>query len=180
MVPSAASCGTRQVAYQMFERWDGSGYPRGRAGVQIHPLACVAAVADVYVALSSPRPHRPPFTPYAAIEQLIADTRRGLFDPRAIRGLLQVVCLFPLGTYVELNDGTIGCVVRNNSEAYDRPVLELLCDAQMRPQSGETLNLQDYPQLRVDRVLAPAEIADIIQASQRHSAAVPTDLTAAI
>ncbi|WP_166830984.1 HD-GYP domain-containing protein [Thalassoroseus pseudoceratinae] len=167
----------RQVAYQMFERWDGSGYPRARAGSQIHPLACVAAVADVYVALSSPRPHRPAFTPYRAIEQLIADTRRGLFDPRAIRGLLQVVCLFPLGTYVELNDGSIGCVVRNNSEAYDRPVLELLCDPLLRPTSGQTLNLEEQTHLRVERVLSQVEIADIIQASE-VSAKTPSAMSA--
>lgn len=163
----------RQVAYQMFERWDGSGYPRGRAGAQIHPLACVAAVADVYVALSSPRPHRPPFTPYRAIEQLIADTRKGLFDPTAIRGLLKVVCLFPLGTYVELNDGTIGCVTRNNLDNYDRPVLELICDGERRSKTGESLDLAEQLQLNVVRVLEAIEVADIIQACKTTLPATP-------
>ncbi len=96
--------GARQVAYQMFERWDGSGYPRGRVGMQIHPLSRIAAVADAYVALTSGRPHRPPFSPYRAIELLLHDTRKGCFDPQAVRGLLQTVCLYPVGSWVRLSD----------------------------------------------------------------------------
>ncbi|OYW24586.1 MAG: hypothetical protein B7Z55_01740, partial [Planctomycetales bacterium 12-60-4] len=46
-VPHAA----RHIVYQMHERMNGSGYPRGRSGPQIHPLARVAAVADTYLAL---------------------------------------------------------------------------------------------------------------------------------
>src|SRR5581483_8183801 len=46
---------SRMVAYQMHERCDGSGYPRGRTGKQIHELAKVSAVADVFLALCSTR-----------------------------------------------------------------------------------------------------------------------------
>src|SRR5690606_19282461 len=56
------------VAYQMHERPDGSGYPRQRKNEQIHFLSRVASVADVYVALVSPRPYRPGILPHAALQ----------------------------------------------------------------------------------------------------------------
>jgi HD-GYP domain-containing protein (c-di-GMP phosphodiesterase class II) len=117
--------GARQVAYQMFERWDGSGYPRGRVGTQIHPLSRIACVADAYVALTSGRPHRPPFSPYRAIEIILQDTRKGLFDPQAVRGLLQTVCLYPVGSRVRLSDNSRATVLRTNAEAYDRPLVQI-------------------------------------------------------
>ncbi len=40
------------------ERWDGSGYPDGLAGTDIHPLARILAVADVFDAMVSDRPYR--------------------------------------------------------------------------------------------------------------------------
>jgi HD-GYP domain-containing protein (c-di-GMP phosphodiesterase class II) len=44
------------------ERWDGQGYPRGIAGEQIPLLARLFAVVDAWDALTSARPHRPPWS----------------------------------------------------------------------------------------------------------------------
>src|SRR5258708_23848781 len=41
------------------ERWDGTGYPTGRAGQDIPIEARVLAVADAYDAMTSTRPYRP-------------------------------------------------------------------------------------------------------------------------
>jgi response regulator RpfG family c-di-GMP phosphodiesterase len=43
------------IAHQHHEKWDGSGYPQGLAGEQIHPYARIVAVADVFDALSHER-----------------------------------------------------------------------------------------------------------------------------
>ncbi|MCH7688115.1 MAG: hypothetical protein IH899_15785 [Planctomycetes bacterium] len=48
----------RMVIYQMHERCNGSGYPRGTTADRIHPSAKIGAVADAYVALVSERPHQ--------------------------------------------------------------------------------------------------------------------------
>ncbi|QDT39633.1 Cyclic di-GMP phosphodiesterase response regulator RpfG [Stratiformator vulcanicus] len=112
------------IAYQIHERCDGSGYPRGRDATQIHFLSKVAAVADVYVALASPRPHRPAMLPYKAVEKILQDTRAGLFDPSAVRALLRTVSLFPLGSYVKLSDGREARVLRSNGEAFNSPTVE--------------------------------------------------------
>ena len=117
--------GARMVAYQMHERCNGSGYPRGRTKAQIHPLARIAAVADSFSALVCARPHRPGMQPYFAMEKLVKDVSRGLFDPQAVRGLLQAVSLFPVGSYVEMSNGYVGRVIRANAHDYMRPVVEV-------------------------------------------------------
>lgn len=116
---------SRLVAFQMHERCDGSGYPRRRKGEQIHPLSKIAAVADVFTAMTSPRPHRAAIIPYEALEYLLRGGQNGLFDRGAVRGLLRTVSLFPIGSYVELNDGRVGRVMRSNGDAYTRPIVEV-------------------------------------------------------
>ena len=116
---------SRIVAYQMHERCNGEGYPRGRTSRHIHDLAKVAAVADVFVALVSARPHRPAMLPYYAVKHLLEGVAAGLFSAAAVRALLRTVSLFPLGSRVALSDGRVGTVIRSSEQRYDRPVLEL-------------------------------------------------------
>jgi HD-GYP domain-containing protein (c-di-GMP phosphodiesterase class II) len=145
--------GARMVAYQMHERCDGSGYPRGRSGDQIHELAKVAAVADTYVALVSPRPHRRGLLPYFSIEKILHGVREGLFDARVVRGLLRSVSLFPIGSYVAVSDERVGRVIRRGGEQYDRPVVELWSRRKLDgPPTLVDLALE--PELRVVRPLA--------------------------
>ncbi|MCH8840613.1 MAG: HD domain-containing protein [Planctomycetes bacterium] len=95
---------SRMVAYQIHERCNGSGYPRNRQASMIHQAAKVAAVADVYVALVSPRRHRPALMPYYAVEHLIYGVKNGQFDSSVVRALLRTVSLFPIGSYLKLAD----------------------------------------------------------------------------
>lgn len=116
--------GVRMVVYQMHERCDGTGYPRGCRGDHIHPLAKIAAVADSYIALVSKRPHRPAMLPYHAMTKMLKDVAAGLFDSAAVRGLLQTISLFPIGSFAELSNGQLAKVIRTNGPAYDRPIVE--------------------------------------------------------
>jgi HD-GYP domain-containing protein (c-di-GMP phosphodiesterase class II) len=115
----------RLIACQMHERGDGSGYPIGTLLDGMHPGARVAAVADVYVALTSHRPHRTPFTPHKAMEKLLHGARLNLFDPGSVRGLLETLSLFPLGSRVELSDGTRARAWRASGSSYSHPLLLL-------------------------------------------------------
>lgn len=83
----------RQVAIiirQHHERLDGSGYPLGiRADQQIAP-ARVLAVADVFDALTSPRPYRSPLSREEAL-QFIARDRARLYDASVVDALTGLV-----------------------------------------------------------------------------------------
>ena len=116
--------GIRMIVYQMHERCDGSGYPRGWKGDRIHFLAKIAAVADTYIALVSSRPHRRAMLPYSAVKQILEDVNQGMFDPQVARALLHTISLFPLGSFVHLNDNRVGKVMRVNGAIYDRPIVE--------------------------------------------------------
>lgn len=142
----------RLVATQIHERFNGRGYPARVSGARFHPLARVAAVADCYTAMVSPRLYRPPHTPYRAVELLLRDTQAGQFDPACVRALLQVVSLVPLGSFVELNDGRVARVVRSNAGDYTRPVVEILTSPEATD-SQELLDLQLNPELGIARIL---------------------------
>jgi putative nucleotidyltransferase with HDIG domain len=71
-----------EVVAQHHERMDGSGYPRGLAGDEIHEYARILAVADVVEAMSSHRPYRPSLGLDAAMDEVRHSTH--LYDPRVI------------------------------------------------------------------------------------------------
>jgi putative nucleotidyltransferase with HDIG domain len=71
------------------ERWDGNGYPTGKAGEEIPVEARVLAVADAFDAMTSDRPYRRALTRRQALAEVerCAGTQ---FDPRIARVFLEV------------------------------------------------------------------------------------------
>jgi len=67
------------------ERWDGSGYPDGLKGTEIPLLARVLQVADIYDALTNPRPYKKALTAAEALELMQQETARGWRDPELMR-----------------------------------------------------------------------------------------------
>jgi len=58
------------IASLHHERLDGSGYPKGLQGRQINELGRIAAIADVFAALTDRRPHRPPIDVPSALNKM--------------------------------------------------------------------------------------------------------------
>jgi HD-GYP domain-containing protein (c-di-GMP phosphodiesterase class II) len=115
------------------ERLDGSGYPAGLTGMAIAPGARLLAVADVYAALAAPRPYRPAADPRTALTDTLMEAERGSLDRAAAERLL-LLAFYPVGTVVELSDGSVARVVavhppRADVHAPARPVVQRLVDA---------------------------------------------------
>lgn len=70
------------------ERLDASGYHRGLAGNALPLPARILAAADVYVALTQERPHRPRLEAGAAAEELRAEARHGRLDADVVECVL--------------------------------------------------------------------------------------------
>jgi len=80
----------RALPYVLFhhERWDGSGYPTRRAGVEIPLEGRILAVADAFDAMTSPRPYRATLTIELALEE-VARCSGSQFDPGVAEAFLQ-------------------------------------------------------------------------------------------
>jgi putative nucleotidyltransferase with HDIG domain len=72
------------------ERLDGSGYPHGSREDGVTIVARIAAVADVYDAVTSERPYRGPMAPEEALARLRSEAGR-LFDPEVVEALAAVL-----------------------------------------------------------------------------------------
>ncbi|HYO61945.1 MAG TPA: HD domain-containing phosphohydrolase, partial [Actinomycetota bacterium] len=68
------------VAASHHERWDGSGYPRGLAGESIPVEGRIAAIADVFDALTHTRPYRRAF-PLGHVLDMMRKESGKHFDP---------------------------------------------------------------------------------------------------
>jgi cyclic di-GMP phosphodiesterase len=75
------------IARTHHERWDGSGYPRGLAGGEIPLEGRIAAVADVFDALTSDRVYRSAL-PGASAIGMMQDKRASHFDPEPLDAFL--------------------------------------------------------------------------------------------
>ena len=84
---------------------------------------------------------------------ILLDTKNGLFDPEVVRGLLQTVSLFPIGSYVRLNDGRTGKVIRASDQFYDRPIIEVVKSGDPSHQSG-VVNLAAQDEVKITGALA--------------------------
>lgn len=81
------------VAYEHHEKWDGSGYPRGLAGEDIHIYGRITAVADVFDALGSDRVYKKAW-PLEKILNLLKDGRGKHFEPKLVDLFLENIALF--------------------------------------------------------------------------------------
>jgi CHASE2 domain-containing sensor protein len=78
------------IALTHHERWDGSGYPAGTAGIDIPLEGRICAVCDVFDALLSPRCYKPAW----ALDDVLGELERQRgkqFDPELVDAFLTLV-----------------------------------------------------------------------------------------
>ena len=114
----------RLAATQVHENPDGSGYPRGLQHEEIHPYATLLHAADAYITLTAEMRGRQAFLSYDVMVYLLNQVKANRMDEQAIRALLQVVSLFPIGSHVRLSDGTEAQVLRRNGANYTAPIVQ--------------------------------------------------------
>jgi HD-GYP domain-containing protein (c-di-GMP phosphodiesterase class II) len=118
----------RAVVRSHHERWNGSGYPDGQAGSQIHQFARIAAVADVFDALTSDRYYRRALPMNEAYDFIAGRAGRD-FDPEVVDLFRSVVAPYPPGTRVVLSDGNCGLVKDVRPHDVKRPLVRIIVDA---------------------------------------------------
>lgn len=115
---------------QVHEQIDGTGFPKQLRLGRIIPIARVLNVADAYLTLTSQKepnlfPKACSFHPADAVGYLMYHTARGRFDRKAVRALIDVASLYPVGCRVELSDQSTAIVMRSSSNEPTKPIVRL-------------------------------------------------------
>lgn len=110
------------------EKYDGTGYPRGLQGDQIHEYARITAIADAYDAMVSGLQQQELLLPHQAYEGIMAMS--GTYLDRELANIfLAKAPLYPIGTFVVLDSGHIGVVTKAQPKLQSRPAVMILTDS---------------------------------------------------
>jgi HD-GYP domain-containing protein (c-di-GMP phosphodiesterase class II) len=107
------------------ERPDGSGYPRGYADREVQEFPRIAAVADVYDAVTSERVYKPAGPPKLGV-RVIREGAGGQFCMDVVRHFAAIVMPYPVGHEIALPDGRTGVVSSVDAAAPETPTVRLL------------------------------------------------------
>ena len=119
---------SRAVLEQHHERYDGSGYPAGLKGEQISQFGQMAAIVDVYDAITSERVYHQAMAPVEALRKL-QEWSKFHFNEELVRHFIRSVGIYPVGTLVKLESGLLGIVLEQNGADLLSPVLRVVYDA---------------------------------------------------
>lgn len=134
------------VVYQHHESVDGSGYPKGKKGPQIHSYSKLVKVADMYDALRSDRPYKDGWPPHHVMALLHSPSIACTLDPEALAVLDSLVVRFHEGAKVMLSDGRSAEVVDGSKEHKDRPIIKT---AASETSDEETIDLLAHDELLI-------------------------------
>lgn len=115
------------VAAQHHERYDGSGYPDHLKGEEISELGRMAAIVDVYDAITSDRCYHKGLSTSEALRKIF-EWGKYHFDPKMVELFIKVVGIYPVGTMVRLESGLVAVVKESGMENLLMPVVTVFYD----------------------------------------------------
>jgi len=138
------------VCLHHHEKVDGSGYPHHLAGDQISLLGRMAAVCDVYDAVTSDRPYKQGWGPADAIRKMAEWT--GHFDTQVFQAFVKSIGIYPIGSLVRLESERLAVVIEQNESSLLTPKVKVFFSARSRlPLAQTVVDLGKKPQ--VDRIV---------------------------
>jgi len=120
-----------QVAAQHHERHDGSGYPEGLKGEAISHMGQMAAICDVYDAITSTRCYHQGMVPHEALRKIF-EWSKFHFNPNLVQAFLRTIGIYPVGTLVLLESGRIGVVTEQSESNLLQPAIKVFFDTKKK------------------------------------------------
>jgi HD-GYP domain-containing protein (c-di-GMP phosphodiesterase class II) len=150
-----------ETALHVNERIDGSGYPTGLKGEEIHEYAQIIGLVSIYEALIHSRPQRERFLHFHSVKEII-NTSKTKFQRKHFKALLDLFSIFPISSYVKLNSGAIGQVVETYPGYPMRPKVAIVLDSHNQPVLTERIvNLPENPLLHIVDSISQEEVANL-------------------
>lgn len=130
------------VCLHHHEKINGSGYPDGLSGAGISLLARMAAICDVYDAVTSDRPYKKGWDPAESLSTMAAWS--GHFDKTLLSAFVKTLGIYPIGSLLKMESGRLGLVIRQSSGALTKPVVKAFrYDSNGEIIDSETIDLSD-------------------------------------
>jgi len=115
------------VAFEHHIQCNGTGYPHVEGRWDLNLYSLMVSIADVYDALTTERPYRPPLSPNRALE-IMHTSEREQFDERLLVRFTAMLGEYPSGTLVRLSNGDLAIASRCNPDDASRPFVHVIVD----------------------------------------------------
>ena len=112
------------VCLHHHERVDGNGYPDKLSGDKLSLVARMAAVCDVYDAITSNRCYKQGWEPGEALKKM-AEWKDGHFDEQIFQAFVKTVGIYPTGSLIKLKSNRLAVVMEQSSATLLKPIIKI-------------------------------------------------------
>lgn len=129
-----------EVCLRHHEKMDGTGYPGKVTADNLSVFTRMAAICDVYDAITSQRPYNVPLSASQALARM--QSFSGHFDQLILREFVDSLGILPVGTLVKLDRDELAVVIGESPSDYAAPIVRtfhsLEKDGPITPQDIDT------------------------------------------
>ena len=129
------------VAYSHHEKFDGSGYPRGLKGSAIPRYAMIISIVETYDVLTNIASYKQASSSLEALK-VVYQGKNSQFEPDLAQAFIRCIGLYPPGSIVELQNGSIAVVMDRNYRHKHLPKVLVVRDSDLKVINPMVIDLE--------------------------------------